>query len=172
MNPHVVEQLASHVTRLVKAKADIQAHTQEGRRLREYMHSEEAQIAILMNKLSIGECTTNDVCIRITNCKKEPTASFKNLLPLIERVFSATPEKMATFLQEVKHFKQSNSSDLTKVVCKTKKVKNSQVKRSQSQSLPQGLPQGLPQVALHQVPSVHQTRETPTPSLASALSSY
>lgn len=175
MNKQLVDQLASHVGRLVSIKNDLQLLQLQAKELRQSLQKEEEDIALVMNELSIGECNTSDVTVKLASCKKQPTASFKNILPLIERVFNASPTDMANFMEEVKSFKQSNACEVKKVVCKTKKDCTATPK----QKLP--LPKAVsstanpkPSVAnpSHQksVPTTPQSTSVPTPSLASALS--
>ena len=166
MEKEIVDQLTMRVAKLVKLKGDITQHQINGKILRQRLKAEEESVAVLMNKLSIGECNTNDVCVKLSTCTKHPTASFKNILPLIEKVFNATPEDMLTFLEAVKSFKQTNVCELTKVVCKSKREPKTKVPK-----FPKGVvvpPTQKPHDSLSR--PEQQTAHQP-PSLASALSS-
>lgn len=118
----LADQLAGHVARLVKLQNSLKANLKESKALRQSIQSEEEQIASFMRKLDIGECVSNGISVRVTNFRRLPQAPLKVLLPLIERIFSATPDKMESFVQEVKHFKQSNTLERQRVVCKLGQV--------------------------------------------------
>ena len=121
-NAFLIEQLTLHVNHLIKTRNGIKCIQEEGRQLRERLQYEETQIASLMEKLKVQECISNNTCIKITNSKRSPTTSFKNILPLIQHVFKASPDQMNSFLDEVKRFKQDNCCSVQKVVCRAQKT--------------------------------------------------
>lgn len=148
MHQQSIDQLANQVSGLIKTKKEIQIHASKLRNLRQQMRQQETSIQNLMTKLDVSECVSNDVCVQISYSKKHPSASFKNVLPLIQRFFRATPEQMNNFLQEIKVFKQSNSNEITKLVYRSHKKKP-------TPPVPQQM-----------------TASPSTPSLASTLMSY
>ena len=159
MNQQLVDQLSIHVGNLIKTKTDIQNVQSEGKKLRQVQQQEENKIETLMKQLQINECVSNDTCIKLSCCKRSPSSSFKNLLPLIQQVFKASPDQMNYFVQEVKRYKQSNCAQITKVVCR-------------SQRKPRVVAQKFPKPLLDSKTSNTSNMHNTTPSLASALMSY
>ena len=85
----LVEQLTLHVNTLLQTKHAIKCIQDDGRKLREQLQYEEEKIAFLMDKLEVQECLSNNTRIKITDSKRSPTTSFKNIIPLIQHVFKA-----------------------------------------------------------------------------------
>jgi len=81
-----VDKLTAHVSQLVDAKLQLQRFSNECKRLREVTKQEEEAITRIMSELEIGECNTEQLSLRMSCCKRQPTASLKNLLPLIQKV--------------------------------------------------------------------------------------
>jgi hypothetical protein len=123
MDPECVKRLSTQVSRFLKLKHELKTYQEESKRLRAAMKMEEQNIRTSMDQLDITECMGNDVLIKVTPFRRQPVASLKNILPLIQRVFDASPERMQVFEEEVKEFRANNASTGTRVQCREKRAK-------------------------------------------------
>jgi hypothetical protein len=121
--PECVKQLSITVSRFLKLKDDLKKHQQAGRKMREDIKEEEASLFELMKTSGYTECVANDTTIKISSYKRQPTVSLKTMLPLVQRVFDASPEHMQMLEDEVKEFRSTNASEVNRVQCRTKRAR-------------------------------------------------
>jgi len=117
----IVKQLSHTVARFLKLKDDLKEQQKTAKTLREDIKKEEASLFDLMTKSGYTECVANDTTVKISSYKRQPTVSLKAMLPLVQRVFDASPERMQVLEEEVKEFRLMNASHVDRVSCRTKR---------------------------------------------------
>ena len=117
----IVKQLSLTVARFLKLKDDLKEQQKTAKTLREDIKKEEASLFELMTKSGYTECIANDTTVKISSYKRQPTVSLKTMLPLVQRVFDASPERMQELEEELKEYRLMNASQVDRVYCRTKR---------------------------------------------------
>ena len=160
----VNHQLATKIHKMVKLKTEIQNHQRMCKQLRQDLQSQEEQVKSLMIDYNVGECSTANVSVKLTQSRRQPTATFKLILPLIQKIFRPSEQTMETFLQAVSEYKQDNVVETTRVVCRVKKEKTSQPRKTKT---PPAVVAPSPQVRQYD-----DSSDTNSQSLAATLLSF
>lgn len=145
----LANKLSNHLTQMHEAKLHLQRLVVECKHWRAIAKQEEDVITKIMLGSKIGEYSTEQVSLRILDCKRQPTASLKLILPLIQKVFGASDQQMKRLLLEIQTYKTTNTKHTRRLVCK-------QLNSTKSQNT---------------APRPNMEQRTSTPSLSRAINS-
>jgi hypothetical protein len=168
-NSNYVNELASHVSSMLKAKNQLQKIQEQGKQIREFIKGEESKIGILMDTLKIKQCEAGSVKLSLTETKRAPTATFKYVIPIIQDFFNASPEQMDEFMQQVSRHREEGTQYIARLSCRQNKKKAAQ---SGAAAVATPKKQPLPAPVLKSAPSDNVQKQTSSVNESTNASSF